>query len=187
MVFLPEEREGLEGGDWRRLRHLHGTGTGTISSLWLWCSFLLPWSMDLDSSAQPLGPAVFRARHRIRTRAEFEAVFEAKIRKSYGPITVFVLATGRNEHRLGLSVGRKVGHAVVRGRFKRMMREVFRLYRGRLPVIDGGGHYDIVVTTRRHEILGLEAYARLFVQAVEAAHRVHEKRTKQAAGGQKDE
>ncbi len=181
--------KGEIGGSCKRPRHLRGADTGPISFLWLWCSFLLPWDMDLDldSSAQPLGSAVFRTRHRIRTRAEFEAVFGAKTRKSCGPITVFVLTTDRNEHRLGLSVGRKVGNAVVRGRFKRMMREVFRLYRGQLPVADGGEHYDIVVTTRRHKALGLEAYAQLFVQAVEAAHRVHEKRAKQAAGGQKDE
>jgi len=129
--------------------------------------------MASDSSAQPIERPVFRRRHRLSSSAEFGAVFDAKVRKSRGVITVFVLATSRDEHRLGLSVGRKVGNAVVRGRFKRMIREVFRHHRTDLPTPGDGQHYDIVVTTRRHEALGIEEYAKLFVEAIEAAHRVH--------------
>lgn len=136
--------------------------------------------MEPDSARQPVERATFRRRHRIRASAEFEAVFGAKIRKTRGPITVFVLATDRDEHRLGLSVGRKVGNAVVRGRFKRMMREVFRHRRGQLPVpvrpSGDEGRYDIVVSTRRHKALSLEDYEQFFVEAVRAAHRVYERR-----------
>ncbi len=136
--------------------------------------------MNPAPSPQPSNRAIFRARHRLGTKAAFDAVFANKIRKSCGPITVFVRPTDRNEHRLGLSVGRKVGNAVVRGRFKRMIREVFRLRRADLPAPSAGGHYDIVVTTGKHEPLEFETYARAFLQALEAAHRVCEKRAKQA-------
>jgi len=125
------------------------------------------------------GPSLFRRRHRISGDDQFAAVFEAKLRKSRGPITVFLLATQNQEHRLGLSIGRRVGNAVVRGRFKRMMREVFRHQREQLPTPTGStesGSYDIVVSTRRHDPLTLEEYTRLFVDAVEAAHRTHQKR-----------
>ena len=119
---------------------------------------------------------VFRRRHRLGLKGEFGAVFDAKGRKTRGAITVFLLVTDRPEHRLGLSVGRRVGNAVVRGRFKRMIREVFRHQRLRFPVPSSGGRYDMVVTARGHDGLGLEEYTRLMVQAVEAAHRVYEKR-----------
>jgi ribonuclease P protein component len=111
--------------------------------------------------------------------AEFEAVFEARLRKSRGPITVFLRATQNNEPRIGLSVGRKYGNAVVRGRFKRMMREVFRHHRFELPTPSCGGAYDIVVTTRRHDAMTIDSYSDFFMEAVQAAHRTYEKRVEQ--------
>ena len=120
--------------------------------------------------------AVFRRRHRLNSKAQFEAAFDAKLRKSRGPITVFLLATDEPEHRLGLSVGRRIGNAVVRGRFKRMMREVFRHERLGFPTPNHASAYDIVVTARKHDALGLDEYTKLVVEAVEAAHRVSEKR-----------
>lgn len=88
------------------------------------------------------------------------------------------MATTGPEHRLGLSVGRKLGNAVVRGRFKRQIRDAFRLNQASIPRPDNGeGSYDIVVTVRKHDPLKFEEYASLLVEAVNAAHRAHEKRT----------
>ncbi len=129
---------------------------------------------------------VFRRRHRISGSEQFALVFDAKLRKSRGPISVFLLPTDRDEHRLGLSVGRKAGNAVVRGRFKRMIRESFRLQRGEIPnpklagvgddAKNSGGSYDIVVSTRKHDALTLDEYKQCFLEAVLAAHRTHCKR-----------
>lgn len=141
---------------------------GFIEHLWLY--------MDSHTESQPGRKLVYRRRHRLSSGAQFSAVFEAKLRKSRGVITVFLLATDLDEHRLGLSVGRRVGNAVVRGRFKRMMREVFRHQRARFPVPTAGGAYDIVVTTRKHDALSVEEYTKLVVEAVEAGHRAYEKR-----------
>lgn len=46
--------------------------------------------------------------------------------------------------RLGLSVSRKVGKAVVRNRWKRLIREAFRLSRSQLPA-----GVDLIVIPRR--------------------------------------
>jgi len=91
------------------------------------------------------------------------------------------LPTERPEHRLGLSIGKRVGNAVVRGRFKRMMREAFRHQRLELPRPNEGGAYDIVVNSRKHDALSLDEYTKMFVEAVEAGHRTHEKRAAKVA------
>jgi ribonuclease P protein component len=142
--------------------------------------------MDADETQAPQTEqnaprAVFRRRHRL-TGGDFGPVFAGKLRKSRGVLTVHLRPNGLSEHRLGLSIGRRLGNAVTRGRFKRAMREVFRLHRGSLPMGVDGGAYDIVVTTRPHEPLTHDAYRSLFLDAVEAAHRVHAKRSKTTEG-----
>jgi len=107
-------------------------------------------------------------------------VFASKVRKSRGPITVFLRPNGLPEHRLGLSVGRRFGPATRRNRFKRLIREAFRLQRTELPRAVNGGAYDIVVTARGHGDAGLQRSMELFREAVEAAHRVYVKRGEDA-------
>lgn len=124
---------------------------------------------------QPQAVAVFRKRHRLPSNT-YALVFDARLRKSRGPITLHLRPNGLGEHRLGLSIGRRFGNAVRRNRFKRHMREVFRLNRSSLPIPQAGGAYDIVVTSRSHNAAGVESYRAWFLEAVEAAHRVHEKR-----------
>ncbi len=114
---------------------------------------------------------VFRRRHRLTKAHEFDAVFAHKIRKSRGPITVHIRPNGLDEHRLGLSIGRRVGSAVVRGRIKRMIREVFRLNRASLPASSLGA-YDIVVSARKHDPLTLDEYRDAIIKALQAAHKV---------------
>jgi len=57
---------------------------------------------------------------------------------------VFGCANGLPHPRLGLSVSRKIGKAVVRNRWKRLVREAFRLSREQLPA-----GIDLVVVPRQ--------------------------------------
>ena len=80
--------------------------------------------------------------------ADFRTVYDNGIRLSNPLFAAFCLArTGaedRGTARLGLTVPRAIGGAVVRNRIKRRLREAFRRQRARI-----GAQWDIVVNPRR--------------------------------------
>jgi ribonuclease P protein component len=74
------------------------------------------------------GPAVretFSRDDRLRKRRDFEECYASGIRVSGRHLQVFLLPRGKDV-RLGLSVPRRVGEAVLRNRVRRRLREIFR-------------------------------------------------------------
>ena len=58
-------------------------------------------------------------------------------------LVLYCRRNGSNENRIGLTVSGKLGHAVVRNKIRRRLREIYRLHESRfLP------GYDIVVVAR---------------------------------------
>lgn len=96
---------------------------------------------------------LFRPRHRLTHAKQFAAVFDEKARKSAGPITVFGRLNGLPHARIGLSIGKRVGGAVVRNGVKRRLREAFRHL---MPEIQTG--MDLIVTAVAHEPRKMERY-----------------------------
>ncbi len=62
----------------------------------------------------------------IKTTAEFQAVFKCKCSAGDGLLVVYGMRNGRSRSRIGLSVSKRFGGAVVRVRWKRLVREAFR-------------------------------------------------------------
>lgn len=82
---------------------------------------------------------------RLRTGAEFKVVY-GKGQRFHSPyFSAFILATELGEARLGITVTRKVGKAVIRNRCKRRMREVFRHYQSDSLSSIG---YDVVINAK---------------------------------------
>jgi ribonuclease P protein component len=81
---------------------------------------------------------------RIRRQADFDRIYEQSVVAADSVLVVRGCRNGLATPRLGLTVSRKVGKAVVRNRWKRLIREAFRRSRGELP--DG---LDLVVRPSR--------------------------------------
>ena len=104
----------------------------------------------------------------IRTR-HFDAVFDARVRTTAGPLIVWAAPNDERHCRLGLAISRRAGSAAVRNRIRRLIRESFRLLQHDLPREPHG--YDVVVSVRRHEPLSLNEYRAALGRAVETLKR----------------
>lgn len=85
----------------------------------------------------------FLPEYRLRKTAEFQRVFAARRSAADDRIIVYALENELAFPRLGLSVSRKVGNAVARNRWKRLLREAFRLNVAKLPA-----GFDLVIVPR---------------------------------------
>ena len=78
-------------------------------------------------------PARFRPADRIRKQPDFDRVYRTRVYAADDVLVVNGDKSAVTHSRLGLSVSRKVGGAVVRNRWKRLIREAFRLSREEIP------------------------------------------------------
>lgn len=92
---------------------------------------------------------------RVRKQADFDAVYRDSVHAADDVLVVQAVSNGQKKTRLGLSIGRKVGNAVVRNRWKRAIREVFRKSVQQFPV-----GIDIVIRPRKGAELSYAAIER---------------------------
>jgi ribonuclease P protein component len=114
----------------------------------------------------------FPRSHRLGGKVAFARVFDAKVRQSRGPLTVYAAPNDLPHPRLGISIGRRVGTAPKRNRIKRLLREAYRLAQHDLPP-----GYDLVIVVRPHDPLTLGRYQEALLTATQSLHQTWQRRT----------
>jgi ribonuclease P protein component len=75
----------------------------------------------------------FSKNNRLLTNEQFQTVLTLKKRTSDDLLIVYAAKNQCGYPRLGVSVGKSCGSAIIRNRFKRLIREAFRLSKGQMP------------------------------------------------------
>lgn len=87
----------------------------------------------------------FPKKKRLVSNRQFKAAMERGRRRSNGVLTLYMARNDCEYSRLGVSVGKSRGNAVVRNRLKRLMREAFRQNQEQIPA---GFDYLLMISPR---------------------------------------
>lgn len=123
--------------------------------------------MQLNSTAKSLiveTSATFPKIAHLRKRAEFIQLASAKHKIT---VSGFLIVWQKNDlkvARLGLTVSKKVGSAVLRNKIKRYVREYFRRVRLKLPIVD-------INVIARHESAQMN-FSDVELELVKAFHKI---------------
>ena len=103
----------------------------------------------------------FPKTHHLRKDADFQRVYAARVYAADDVLVVNGCENGLPHARLGLSVSRKVGNAVMRNAWKRRIREAFRLAQEALPP-----GVDFVVRPQKEAVLDFQAISKSLPELV---------------------
>ncbi len=116
---------------------------------------------------------------RLVRRNEFNRVYKNGKSVADRILVLYYLPNGNNDTRVGFTVGKKVGKAVTRNRYKRILREICRL---NSKIIKGG--YDCVLIARPAIVReDYEKVEKSFLRLYRKAGLVQKERKKDEAPG----
>ena len=107
----------------------------------------------------------FPQQFRVVKTAEYRKLYKAGRKTHSESFVLFSCENGLGHSRLGITVSRKVGGAVVRNRIKRLFREIFRRSREEIP-----NQLDMVVNAKA-ACVGV-SYVELRAEFLAAAQRI---------------
>jgi ribonuclease P protein component len=99
---------------------------------------------------------------RITKKLDFDAVYAGTQCRRTKNLTIHARKTKKGQTRIGVSIPKRIGNAVVRNRIKRNIREAFRIAYAALP-----SGYDIVVTLHNDGKHSKDVYGQLLVSVLQ--------------------
>ena len=100
----------------------------------------------------------FPKKKRLISNSQFKAVLANSRRRSNGVLMLYMTKNNLEYSRLGVSVGKSHGNAVVRNRLKRLMREAFRQNQHQIPV---GFDYVLMISPKWQKKSNVEKSTKL--------------------------
>lgn len=95
----------------------------------------------------------------IKSNRDFQRLYRRGRSAAAGTLVLYCQRNRKGESRLGITTGTKLGHAVVRNKARRRIREIYRLHKDELQ-----SGWDIVVVARvRATSAGYQAMERDFL------------------------
>lgn len=98
---------------------------------------------------------------KLTKKSEFDLLYATGSKRTVGPLLIHKNKNDLEYSRLGLSISKRVGNAVMRNRIKRLCREAFRQSKDDLP-----NGLDVLITIRPHSTLKLSEYKELILKGV---------------------
>lgn len=132
--------------------------------------------MNEPPSTSAAGSLRFPKSSRLLSGPEFDTVFAERLSAGDGVLVVHARPNGLGRPRLGLAVSRKVGPAVRRNRWKRLLREAFRVAQHDLP------NFDLVAIPRSRDEPTLPAIDRSLRELTRRLVSKSQRRTPPATG-----
>ncbi|HLJ09667.1 MAG TPA: ribonuclease P protein component [Planctomycetaceae bacterium] len=120
----------------------------------------------------------FRKKHHLRKGSDFDRVYALRCVSRGRHLTVFAAPNHTDALRVGFSVSKKHGNAVLRNRLKRLLREAFRLSRHELPA-----GLDLVLVPVEARDTKLNEFRELLVRAAHVLSTRCEQAAKNASAG----
>ena len=68
----------------------------------------------------------------VKKNSEFQVIYRNGTSYANRLLVMYVMKTGEDDNRIGISVSKKVGNSVVRHHITRLLREIFRLNEDRI-------------------------------------------------------
>jgi len=109
----------------------------------------------------------FPKSRRLKSNRQFKRVITNGLRVSDGLFTLYMADNDCGHPRLGISVGKSYGSAVVRNRLKRMLREVFRQ---NVDVIPSGFDYVLIASTQSLQKTRASGRSKKFSEKISFEH-----------------
>jgi len=111
-----------------------------------------PYSTNMEDGDNLNRCLTFPKSRRLLTQADFQRVYDRGVHCNDRTLVLNICSNGLDHNRLGLSISKQVGNAVVRNHWKRRIREAFRCSQQ-----DHHEGVDIVVRPHRNAICDSQA------------------------------